>query len=85
MRRLVLLLVLSVLAACKPAPTPTPATPGASAAPALDVAELSATDARKKLESGELTSRALTQSYLDRIEKLAKEQADPYHFPTKHL
>ena len=72
MRRLVLLLALSVLAACKPAPTPPPATPGASTAPALDVAELSATDARKKLEAGELTSRALTQAYLDRIASVDK-------------
>lgn len=73
MRRLVLLLALSVLAACKPTPTPTPATPGAaSAAPALDVAELSATEARSKLASGELTSRALTQAYLDRIASVDK-------------
>ena len=73
MRRLVLLLALSVLAACKPAPTPTPATPGAaSAAPALDVAELSATDAHDKLESGDLTSRALTQAYLDHIAAVDK-------------
>ena len=75
MRRLVLLLALSVLAACKPAPSPPPAAPGApgaSTAPALEVAELSATDARKKLESGELTSRALTQAYLDRIASVDK-------------
>ena len=75
MRRLVLLLALSVLAACKPAPSPPPAAPGApgaSIAPALQVAELSATDARNKLESGELTSRALTQAYLDRIASVDK-------------
>ena len=74
MRRLVLLLAFSVLAACKPTPTPTPAptTPGATSAPALDIAELSATDAGKKLESGELTSHALTQAYLDRIASVDK-------------
>lgn len=72
MRRLIFLLALSSLAACKPAPTPPPATPGASTASALDVAELSATDARKKLEAGELTSRALTQAYLDRIASVDK-------------
>jgi amidase len=72
MRRLVLLLAVSVLAACKPAPTPPPATTATRAAPAPDVAELSATDARGKLESGELTSRALTQAYLDRIASVDK-------------
>ena len=74
MRRLVLLLALSVLAACKPTPTstPTPATPAATAVPALDVAELSAADARKKLDAGELTSHALTQAYLDRIASVDK-------------
>jgi amidase len=76
MRRLALLLAISVLAACKPAPTPAPtptssATDGPAVA-ALDVAELSATDARKKLDSGQLTSRALTQAYLDRIAALDK-------------
>ena len=76
MRRLALLLAISVLAACKPAPEPAP-TPASSAtdgpaAAALDVAELSATDARKKLDSGELTSHALTQAYLDRIATVDK-------------
>ena len=70
MRRLVLLLAITVLAACKPNP-PLPATTGAPTA-TLDVAELSATDARKKLESGELSSHALTQAYLDRIAKIDK-------------
>ena len=35
--------------------------------PSLDVVELSATEARAKMASGELTSAALTQAYLDRI------------------
>ena len=72
MCRLALLLAVTVLVACKPTPTPpSTATTGAPTA-TLDVAELSATDARKKLESGELSSHALTQAYLDRIAKIDK-------------
>ena len=53
------------VAACgAPAPAPPPA---ADAQPAVDVVELSATEARARLEAGTLTSRALTQAYLDRI------------------
>ena len=33
----------------------------------LDVIELSATDALQRMAAGTLTSRALTQAYLDRI------------------
>ena len=36
-------------------------------APTVDVVELSATDARARMAAGTLTSRALTQAYLDRI------------------
>jgi amidase len=50
----------------QPSPSPT-ATAAQPAAPAIDVIELSATDARDRLASGALTSRALTQAYLDRI------------------
>jgi amidase len=43
-------------------------TPAArESAPSLDVVELSASDARDRLAAGTLTSRALTQAYLDRI------------------
>lgn len=35
--------------------------------PAIDVVELSATAARERMKAGTLTSRALTQAYLDRI------------------
>ena len=71
MRRLVLLLAVAVLAACKPGATPAPSsTPAPAAAP--DVTELSATDARKQLETGALTSHALTQAYLDRIASIDK-------------
>jgi amidase len=49
----------------QPDESPTPA-----AAQAPDVVELSVTDARDRLASGALTSRALTAAYLARIEQL---------------
>ena len=45
-------------------------TAGGQSAVSLDVAELSATVARDRMAAGSLTSRALTQAYLDRIAKL---------------
>jgi len=39
-------------------------------APAVDVVELSAADARDRMTAGTLTSRALTQAYLDRIAQI---------------
>jgi amidase len=78
LRRTVLLLAIAAaLAACQPAPTPSSGeTPGTDEQPAattaLDVAELSATDAAKKMAAGELSSHDLTQAYLDRIAKLDK-------------
>ena len=38
--------------------------------PALDVVELSAIDARNRMAAGTLTSRALTEAYLDRIARI---------------
>ena len=38
--------------------------------PAIDVVELSASDARDRMASGQLTSYALTNAYLDRIAKI---------------
>ena len=59
----VLMLVTAVLcAACGPAPQP----PAASR-PRVDVVELGATQARALMAEGKLTSRDLTQAYLDRI------------------
>jgi amidase len=61
--RPLLALVTSLLcAACGATPpAPTPSTGG------VDVVELSATEARRRMADGTLTSRALTQAYLDRI------------------
>lgn len=69
-RRLALLLALVTPAACAAAPEqrPAPTVP----APALDVAELSAADARSRMERGVLTARAITEAYLARIAALDK-------------
>ena len=71
MRRFALLCAVALLAACKPAATPAPngSTPPSQA---IDVTELSAVDAQKKLGSGEFTSRELVQAYLDRIGRIDK-------------
>ncbi|MFA5908455.1 MAG: amidase [Vicinamibacterales bacterium] len=55
-----------VLAGCSSTPPTTTPPP----VPTLDVVELSATDAKARMASGELTSLALTQAYLDRIAKV---------------
>jgi len=69
MKRLFLVGVV-VLSGCAQQPA-LPAQPAPPALPAqLDVVELSATDALAKMASGELTSAALTQAYLDRIAKV---------------
>jgi amidase len=57
-------IVAAILAGCngpRVAEAPTTATPD------VDVVELSATDARDRMASGQLTSEALTKAYLDRI------------------
>src|SRR5689334_12861065 len=75
-RTLLLAALLAALAACKPQTAPVAEAPTNGAqpagAPAVDVAELSATDAAAKMAAGELTSHALTQAYLDRIAKIDK-------------
>ena len=59
--------ILAIVAAgCSSSPAPS----AQPAAPALDVVELSATDARDRMASGQLTSEALTKAYLDRIAKI---------------
>ena len=70
MRILWVLTALLVTASCdRPTDSPQPASTTA-AAPAVDVAELSASEARERMAAGTLTSRALTQAYLDRIAAL---------------
>jgi amidase len=74
MRRIAALAALLLLAACRQSvPSPSaPATPDGSADASVDVVELSAGDAAKKLASGELSSRQLTQAYLERIAAIDK-------------
>ena len=60
-RHLALLLAFTFIAACAPPKPPAPDKP------AVDVVELPASEALQAMASGQLTSRALTQAYLDRI------------------
>ena len=64
MRQLSFVLSLALMSACA---APTESQPTPPAAPAVDVVELSAMDARERMNAGTLTARALTQAYLDRI------------------
>ncbi|HYB94804.1 MAG TPA: amidase [Vicinamibacterales bacterium] len=59
---------LVIATACSQGRSPAQAT--APAVAALDVVELSATDARDRMASGQLTSETLTRAYLDRIAKI---------------
>ena len=68
--KIIVIGVLALAAACARPSDSTPTPSPSSAAPALDVAELSATEARDQMAAGTLTSRALTQAYLERIAKL---------------
>ena len=61
------LAIVTVISGCSRAQAPS--TPPNSA-PVLDVVELSALDARDRMAAGTLTSRALTQAYLERIGKI---------------
>ena len=64
-RVLVVILAVQYLGACATAAPPMPASQTQ-----IDVVELSATDARDRMAAGTLTSRALTQAYLDRIAQI---------------
>jgi amidase len=66
-RRFATLAIVTLVSACSRAHAPAPAP---SSAPVLDVVELSAMDARDRMNAGSLTSRALTEAYLDRIAKV---------------
>ncbi len=73
MQRLVTaLFAIAVLASCKPAPLEPTSSKPSTHSTAIDVVELSVAGAQSKLASGQLTSRALTQAYLDRIAKIDK-------------
>ena len=61
--------VAALLIGCSSNP-PAPSTDSAPAEPSIDVVELSVADARDRMAAGTLTSRALTQAYLDRIAKI---------------
>ena len=72
-RQLALVLAVCSPVACTAAPDQSrPAPSPAAAASALDVVELSAADARSRMASGALTSRALTEAYLARIAAIDK-------------
>lgn len=67
MHRRLCLPALLVLAACAGDSGPSESSAASQAASAVDVVELSAAEARERLAAGQLTSRELTQAYLDRI------------------
>ncbi len=69
-RHLTLVLALVAPLACSAAPDEPAA--AADVAPAVDVAELSASEARRQMEGGTLTARALTEAYLSRIAAVDK-------------
>ncbi len=73
MRRTIFLFLL-LLSACSreaaPRAAQAPVSASASAPLTIDVVELSAVDARDRMAAGTLTSRALTQAYLDRIRQV---------------
>lgn len=69
-RHLSLLAVLILSACTERTPSPERSAPPAPPPPNVDVVELSASDARDRMAAGTLTSRALTQAYLDRIAQI---------------
>ena len=66
------LAVVSPVACTAASDQSTPPAPPVAAAPALDVVELSAADARSRMDAGTLTARALTEAYLARIAAIDK-------------
>ena len=71
MRSVPSFILVCVLIACSgQTPPPSPAAHSESSLPTLDVVELSAVEARDRMAAGTLTSRALTQAYLDRIKQI---------------
>jgi amidase len=71
MRLIPMMLLLVLIGACaREAAPPAAQSPPAESAPTIDVVELSASDARDRMAAGTITSRALTQAYLDRIRQI---------------
>jgi amidase len=71
MRSVPAFFLVCVLTACSSStPPPSPAAHNESSTPTLDVVELSAVEARDRMAAGTITSRALTQAYLDRIRQI---------------
>jgi amidase len=71
MRSVPAFILVSILTACSSQPPyPPTAAHNESSTPTFDVVELSAVEARDRMAAGTLTSRALTQAYLDRIKQI---------------
>ena len=71
MRTVATIVFVTLLSACaREAAPPAAQTPRAESPPVIDVVELSAVDASDRMAAGTLTSRALTQAYLDRIRQI---------------
>src|SRR5687767_12598559 len=71
MRSAPIIILLVLLAACsREAAPPALENRRAPSSLTIDVVELSATDARDRMMAGTLTSRTLTQAYLDRVAHL---------------
>ncbi len=70
MRSIAAVLLTSLFAGCAPQSTSPADVRNDPPAQAIDVVELSAVDARDRMAAGTLTSRALTQAYLDRIRQI---------------
>lgn len=71
-RRLALVLPLVSLVAFTAAPQERAAAPAPAAASTVDVVELSAFEARQRMDAGTLTARGLTEAYLARIAGIDK-------------
>jgi amidase len=70
LRRVVLLALL--IASCRPAPEAPPAARDTATSPPVDVVELPADEALRRMAAGTLTSRQLTDAYLARIAAIDK-------------
>ncbi len=69
-RYLLAILLVGLLSGCSREASPAPEAPREGSTRAIDVVELTAVDASDRMTAGTLTSRALTQAYLDRIRQI---------------